>query len=1001
MIMKNCLCTTSLFIITTLLIFQISASAQVVINEYSASNLEDYTDNYSCYEDWVELYNSGSSTIDLSGYYLSDKLSNPTKWEIPSGLSIDAGDYKVIWVSGRDEVLGNNYHTNFKFTQTKSGTEYIVLSDPSGALIEQHELEITQLGHSRGRTPSGFNTWSVFTDPTPGSSNNSSTPYTRYADKPVMELPAGFYSNSLVISISTPEPDAEIHYTTSGSDPTSSSGTYTSPFTIYSTKIVKARTYSNDPDILPSLIEFNTYFIDVSHTLAVISVSGGSSLTNLLNGNQYLRPKGTAEYFNISGVRTTHGYGEFNEHGQDSWVHDQRSIDYVTRDECGYNYALQEKLLTLSDRDEFQRIILRASGDDNYPGIDTSAHLRDMYIQKMACYNDLHLDMRRAERCILYVNGSYWGVYSIREKVNDHDYTDFYYDQGKYDIQYIMLWGNTWVEYGGQTAMDQWDDLWDFIVNNDMSNTANYEYAISKYNYKSLVDYVLYNSWVVCSDWLNWNVGWWRGLNPDGDHKKWGYQLWDEDATFGHYINYTGIPGQNPYVDPCFPEDISGSSDPEGHIVILNSLLDNPEFEQYYISRYADLLNTAFDCEFMINFLDSMASIIEPEMPQHIQRWGGSFSEWQNNVQKIRDFINTRCEIINDGLIDCYDITGPYQLMVMVDPINTGEVKINSINPDQYPWQGEYFGDINILLEAEVMDPYYEFDRWLLHNHTVSPYDTSTEASLNLTQNDTLIALFKPLEYNDTLVINEINYNSSDYFNPGDWVEFFNPNDYELDISDWVFKDEDDLHSFIFPPETTIEPFGFLVLCNDTAAFKYLFPEVSNFIGEMGFGLSGSGEVIRIFDSTGQLLDMVLYDDQAPWPLEPDGSGPTLELLDAQLDNSLPESWIVCDGHGTPGEENCDNTVILDEEIEQGNISISIFPNPATGSAWVIIYSPDQIVDGELEIYNSLGQKVKHIKNINTKKLMINRDNLPEGLYICKFTDRKHNHTASEKLMIK
>ncbi len=83
---------------------------------------------------------------------------------------------------------------------------------------------------------------------------------------------------------------------------------------------------------------------------------------------QLLRPKGSIEFYNKFRVRTTKAYGEFNEHGQDSWVHPQRSIDYITRDEAGYNYALQEKFFSLSDRDEFQRVILRAAGDDNYPG---------------------------------------------------------------------------------------------------------------------------------------------------------------------------------------------------------------------------------------------------------------------------------------------------------------------------------------------------------------------------------------------------------------------------------------------------------------------------------------------------------------------------------------------------------------------------------------------------------------------------------------------------------
>ena len=88
--------------------------SQVVINEYSASNLSTYTDNYSMEEDWIELYNSGDVDIDLGGYYLSDDLDEPTKWMIPYGTIIIANGFRTFWCSGRDESFLNCFHTNFK-----------------------------------------------------------------------------------------------------------------------------------------------------------------------------------------------------------------------------------------------------------------------------------------------------------------------------------------------------------------------------------------------------------------------------------------------------------------------------------------------------------------------------------------------------------------------------------------------------------------------------------------------------------------------------------------------------------------------------------------------------------------------------------------------------------------------------------------------------------------------------------------------------------------------
>ena len=359
--------------------------------------------------------------------------------------------------------------------------------------LDSLQLEITRKEHSRGRQTDGSELWGIFLYPTPGNTNNTATAYTKYADKPEMNVEAGFYDDAILVTITTSQPNSEIHYTTNGHLPISTSPVYTEPIQVDETTIVKAVTICSDPDVLYSLIEFNTYFINEEHSMGIMSLSAGQ-LDNLLNGNASLRPFGTFEFFNEEGTRTTIGYGEFNEHGQDSWVHDQRSIDYVSRDECGYNYAIREALIPLTDRDEYQRIILRAAGDDNYPGIDTSAHLRDFFVQNTAHREGLHLDVRKGEKGIMYVNGEYWGIYGYREKVHDHDFTGYYYDQGKYDIYYLMLWGGSWAQYGGQAAWDDWNDLHDFIKYNDMGVQSNYEYVKTRLDYKSLVDYILINS---------------------------------------------------------------------------------------------------------------------------------------------------------------------------------------------------------------------------------------------------------------------------------------------------------------------------------------------------------------------------------------------------------------------------------------------------------------------------------------------------------------------------
>ena len=154
------------------------------------------------------------------------------------------------------------------------------------------------------------------------------------------------------------------------------------------------------------------------------------------------------------------------------------------------------------------------------------------------------------------------------------------------------------------------------------------------------------------------------------------------------------------------------------------------------------------------------------------------------------------------------------------------------------------------------------------------------------------------------VVINEINYNSSVNFDPEDWVELYNSNNSPINIGNWKLKDEENVHVFTIPENTILLEGDFIVLCKDAAAFKNLFPEVNNFIGDFEFGLNNGGEIVRLFDSSELLVDKVEYDDDDPWPTQPDNTGPTLELINPSLENDIASNWAASNGNGTPGEIN-------------------------------------------------------------------------------------------------
>ena len=982
------------------LFYSYNSHSQVVINEYSASNVSSFVDNYDEYPDWIELYNTGNTAVQLGGYYLSDDPNEPNKWQFPVGMSIQAHGFLRVWASGRDEYVGGVAHTSFKFTQTKAEPETVVLANPAAAIIDQQILSITQVGHSNGRTTDGNASWSVFAAPTPGGTNNNATPYQRYAARPAVNNQGGFYSGQVTVIPANNEPNSKLRYTLDGSEPVETSPVAPSSINIPQTKIIKLRAFSNDASILPSLIEYNTYLINENTTLPVMSLAA-NNLTTLLNGNSSVYPVGSMEYFNRAKVRTTTSYGEFDKHGQDSWVHDQRSLDIRSRDDFGYNNALYEQFFKSSERTEFQRLIIRACGDDNYPGIDSSAHIRDDFVESLSQTSGQKLDCRKSERCLLFANGQYWGVYSIREKVDDADYCEYYYGQDRYHLQFIMLWGNIWAEYGGQEALNDYQDFYNFVMSNDMSDPDNYATVCNQYDVTSLADYMIINSFVVCSDWLNWNVGWWRGLDSAGMHKKWAYILWDEDATFGHYINYTYIPAQSPYVSPCFHEDLNNPfSDPGGHVGVLVKLRENPEFDQYYINRYVDLLNTTFKPSFCVPYLDSMANIIEPEMPRHFTRWGGNMTKWQQNVQKIKDFITTRYSVIYEGLSSCYSLTGPYNVTLNVEPAGAGNIRINSIVPDHYPWTGKYFGNIDLKLYAIPSNPDYKFDHWEVQNSSFTPSDTATMIRMQITQADQVKAVFVPKQMNDSLVINEINYNSSPSFDPGDWIELYNPQPYEVNAAGWVFKDEDNGHAFSIPQGTSIPAYGYLVLAIDTNMFKSKFPEVTNFVGPVGFGLSGGGELLRLYNPDDLLVDTVNYDDVAPWPTEPDGNGPTLELINPGLDNALAPSWKAsCAPHGTPGQMNC-VSVGLPKLDPIEHAICKLVPNPFNNQALFSIKTKTALVNGKLNVYDFMGRLVQTYQLNSDQSVVIDKASLPAGFYNYRYEANSGKVQAHGSLII-
>ena len=141
-----------------------------------------------------------------------------------------------------------------------------------------------------------------------------------------------------------------------------------------------------------------------------------------------------------------------------------------------------------------------------------------------------------------------------------------------------------------------------------------------------------------------------------------------------------------------------------------------------------------------------------------------------------------------------------------------------------------------------------------------------------------------------------------------------------------------------FRDGTILKSGEYLVAAEEIASFSTIHPGVSNVVGDANFGLSGGGELVRIFDASGAIADSLTYDDSAPWPEEADAEGYTLALTDPTCDNHLPECWSAsAQMNGTPGAANFPPVTAVERENPETPLRIDIYPNPSAGQATVSV----------------------------------------------------------------
>jgi uncharacterized repeat protein (TIGR02543 family) len=1002
-----------LFVIISLVICELylkTSFSQTLINEIMSSNITNIHDEYdvdmqNCpvpdcvwwyqqmgqptydghYPDWIEIYNPGTNIIDLTGYGLSDDPSLPYKWVFPH-VVLNPGEYTLVFASGKDRS-GDYLHTNFKIDRMG---ETIILTDDTGTICDSVNSGEIPIDFSLGRYPDGGTKWVIFAQPTPAESNNT-PPFPGFTDSIQTSHSGGFYSNGISLSLFASSPTAEIRYTLDGNDPSPSSYLYTGPIAIDNTAVVKARTYENS--VLSSKILIQTYFINENFTVPVISLStppdnlwdddigiyvpGKNADENNRIANywqdwerpvhvEFYEPGGLLGFSINTGIKIF-GWG--------SRQNALKSLSIMLRDRYGQN-KVNYKLFPDLPIYEFKSFVLRAAGNDWQ-----KTFFRDIFA--ISLVKEKNLDTQAYRPAVVFINGEYWGIHNIREKLNE-DYLASHHNIDKENVDIVSrYWRRTYlvvIEGDDQAYLA----MEDYLKNHDLSNHKHYEYIKTLIDVDNYLDYCVSQIYFANYDWPGNNNKCWRARMPNS---KWRWLMYDLDYTFNsnNMNNYR----HNTLTHATKP-DGSGWPNPPYTTFLLRKMLESEHFRNDFINRFADFMNTIFVKDTVLKKLDEIKAMFEPEMPRHIDRWGWyentltSMNDWESNINVLREFAKYRDRYVRGHICDKFSLKGWEKLEFDISRVGGGKIKVNSILIDRYPWNGEYFLGVPIKLSA-LPSPGYQFTGW---TGLASADSLSNTITVNLTGALSLTACFEEDSRSSaTIVINEINYNSSTDFDPEDWVELYNPHGSSIDISGWIFKDEDDSHAFIIPKNTIIPRDDYLVLCRNASAFHKLFPGVDNYIGNYSFGLSSNGELVQVFNDQDLVVDSLTYRNFEPWPVEPDGNGPTLSLRAVYLDNSIPQNWGTSLGYGTPGTFNDVTTNV--NYIVKSDVPTSLslrqnYPNPFN-AVTNISYSIPGKNTVKLTVYNIHGREVSalvdEVKPAGNYTVIFNASNFSSGLY--------------------
>ncbi len=724
-------------------------------------------------------------------------------------------------------------------------------------------------------------------------------------------LKGGFYQDPFRLELFSP--GAKIYYTLDGSQPNKSTKRYQKPIAIEKNTTIRVVAYK---DKRKSKIKAHSYFLkEPKSSFPIVSLMAPPELLfdpetgifmkgngavdsiwskpganfwsrseNLINC-EIFAADGKCEFNSVTGLRLFGGM---------SRLFPQKSMTIVARDRYGKK-VIKEKIFGKQGLKKFKFLVLRNAGSDW-----GKSHFRDAFMCSLV--EDWDLEKQDYQPSHVYINGDYWGIYNIREKINRY-FIAGHYEIGKDSIDLIehqmsLKRGST----RKYKAMLHW------LETHDLSVPENYTYLQGLMDVNNFMNYKIAQIYFDNQD-AGGNIKFWRPQTPNG---KWRWILYDTDWGFGLHdpkaYNNNSLAFHTEPDGPSWPN-------PPWSTFILRKLLENPTFKNQFIIRFTDHINHSFNPKTVVDRINAFHALIAPEMPRHLERWKLSEKKWLKHIEIMKNFAKKRPDYVRQHLREKFKLNELVRVKASATP--GGQVIINqTVKVRTEGFTGKYFAGLPLHVKA-VPNFGYRFSHWKGRKITEGNYELNIDVQAGEQYN--LIAVFEAYtdQHEGKILINEISCNNK---KTGDWIELYNNSEKSVSLENWVITDTN--HDYKLP-KLTIRPRSYAIICEDSVAFRKIFPKAFNLAGDMGFGLSKRKEVLGLFSPNGAAVDSISYQ------LEPTDTIFSLSLLLPQLDNSDIDNWEIIKGQGSPNHANpyfLESSIKAKQELwVRVGVAVSIF----------------------------------------------------------------------------